>query len=134
MKRKKTLRRRYGRAAVKLSAKERMALAEARSSSGVRAGHVYSMRTLRALEKKGLLKHVYGSTFESTDVPDVSAMRARELEEMGEILARRGFSPHHALALQEEGMGPEELRGRASIPAHEVGGLTYTHRIKKEKA
>jgi len=113
-----------------------MALAEARSSGWVRAGHVHSHATLLSLVRKGLLQVGFGSTFEPVPVAaaDVSESRARELEEMGQILARRGFSPHHAVALQEEGMGPEELRGRAAIPAHEVGGLTYTHRIKKENA
>ena len=58
----------------------------------------------------------------------------RELVEMKEILVKRGFSPHHAKALQAEGMGSEELRSRAAIPPREVGGLTYTHRIKKAGA
>jgi len=63
-----------------------------------------------------------------------SVNRLWELAEMKEILVKRGFSPHHAKALQDEGMGPHELRSRAAIPPNEVGGLTYTHRIKKESA
>ena len=73
--------------------------------------------------KRRALKRRYGR----------SVNRPWELSEMKEILVKRGFSAHHAKALQNEGMGLYELRSRAAIPPHEVGGLTYTHGIKKER-
>ncbi len=54
-----------------------------------------------------------------------------ELAEMEEILRRRGFNPHDARMLQVEGMGPEELRGRASHAPGTVGSLEYTHRMHR---
>jgi hypothetical protein len=57
--------------------------------------------------------------------------QARELSEMEDILRRRGFNPHDARMLQVEGMGPEELRGRASHAPGSVGSLEYTHRLRR---
>src|SRR6185369_9166151 len=46
------------------SPKKRMALAEAATSKGIRAGHIYSRTLLRGLASAGYLQLLYGDTFE----------------------------------------------------------------------
>jgi hypothetical protein len=46
--------------------KKRMALAEAATSKGIRAGHVHSKTILRGLAHEGYLRILYGDTFEIT--------------------------------------------------------------------
>jgi hypothetical protein len=53
---------------------------------------------------------------------------------MKEILERHGFDPKDARKLQAEGIGPHELEDRARRPAEGIGGLTYTHRLRKREA
>jgi predicted kinase len=59
-------------AAIRLSPKERQALAEAAGTrtgigfGGIRAGHVHSLSTLQALARKGLLREHYPKNFEIT--------------------------------------------------------------------
>lgn len=50
-----------------LTPTQRMALAEAYTSAGVKAGHVYKAAPLKALAKHGLLEDIYmGKTFAIT--------------------------------------------------------------------
>lgn len=51
---------------LRLTPTTRMALTEAAHSGSVRVGHIYKFSTLRSLVSAGLLRHVYGSTFEIT--------------------------------------------------------------------
>lgn len=53
-----------------------------------------------------------------------------ELGEMEAMLVRAGYGAEYAATLQTEGMGPEELRERLSIPAG-IGSLTYTHGFQR---
>lgn len=55
----------------------------------------------------------------------------RELEEMEEMLAARGYPPRYARQLQDEGMGPEMLRGMLAIPAGEMGSLDYAYGLRR---
>ncbi len=57
---------------LRLSGKERMALAEALTSGRVYAGHVHKNTTLMALERKGLLRH-HGSQWEQVYLPTTTA-------------------------------------------------------------
>jgi hypothetical protein len=56
----------------------------------------------------------------------------RELSEMQDLLERHGYGRGHAVQLQDEGMGPEELRGRIAQSETGVGSLHYTHGISKK--
>ncbi len=69
MRKRHALKRRYGRAApARLSAGARMAVAEAASAGSVRAGHIYTIGTLRALARMGLLRQRGSySTFDITE-------------------------------------------------------------------
>lgn len=58
------------------------------------------------------------------------ARRAVVLIEMAGLLQRYGYSPEHAGRLAEDGMGPEELRGRLRMGTSGVGSLEYTHGIR----
>ena len=59
-------------------------------------------------------------------------MYRRELKEMGDMIYLAGYWRDDAETLQEEGMGPEELRHilQTTTPGG-VGSLEYTHRIKR---
>lgn len=60
-------------------------------------------------------------------------LNLEELREMQRILSAHGYDIEHAARLQEEGMGPEELRGRIATGEGKMGSLEYTHRIHKVK-
>lgn len=53
-----------------------------------------------------------------------------ELREMEALLSRAGFDSKHARRLQDEGMGPLELKGRLATTSG-VGSLPYTHGIQR---
>jgi hypothetical protein len=55
--------------------------------------------------------------------------REREVVEMAELLEAADYDPKHALRLNREGMGPEELAGRLRHPGRGVGGLGHSHNI-----
>jgi hypothetical protein len=60
------------------------------------------------------------------------AVNKRELKEMQGLLTKAGFNGKDAKRLQEEGMGPEELKQRLRRPAGAVGSLEYTHNLERK--
>lgn len=54
----------------------------------------------------------------------------RELVELADMLEAHNYDPRHAMQLQREGIGTEELAGRLRVPPYERGGLLYTHGFK----
>ncbi len=69
-----------------------------------------------------------------THLMDSAAASAGDtLAEMRVILARYGFDPAAAAALQAEGMGSHELEDRARHKPSTVGSLEYTHNLKRSR-
>jgi hypothetical protein len=61
-------------------------------------------------------------------------LREKETKELERILARHGYDPKKASALEAEGMGALELEHRIkSARPGSMGSLEYTHGFKKVK-
>ena len=63
----------------------------------------------------------------------VKRVDAAFLEEMQELLSRRGYDPREAVRLQAEGMGPDELKDRLKHKPGSVGSIEYTHAITSKR-
>ncbi len=105
-------------------------------------GHFYTLvtgpfRTLRGarfMAEHGHNNPHVRSVADAERIAETIAAKAAAspfIDEMRELLKKKGYDPHHAEALVTEGMGPEELRGRLAIRPGEVGSIEYTHRIHR---
>ena len=91
----------------------------------------YIITAAKTLEKENLIGYDGVRVWSTSETNGYTEMMSREQAEMAGILRLNGYDPDASESLQQEGMSPDELRGRLR---GEPEALTVTHGLQRKLA